>query len=86
MNAFQVSVTADGITDVYRQPFGIRTVSVTKKQLLINDRPFYCHGMGKHEDSDVRKTIYPTFCVYHKCPVLHVLFVLFLQNIFIKVA
>ncbi|KAL5017218.1 hypothetical protein ScPMuIL_006807 [Solemya velum] len=40
--------------DFYRQPFGIRVVKVTDKQLLINNRPFYCHGVAKHEDSDIR--------------------------------
>lgn len=40
--------------DIYRQPFGVRTVKVTSTQLLINDKPFYCHGVAKHEDSDVR--------------------------------
>lgn len=41
-------------TDVYRQPFGIRTVSVSNTQIFINSRPFYCHGVAKHEDSDIR--------------------------------
>ncbi|GAB1608204.1 beta-glucuronidase-like isoform X1 [Argonauta hians] len=40
--------------DVYRHPFGIRTVTVNPTQLLINNRPFYCLGVGRHEDADVR--------------------------------
>jgi len=40
--------------DVYRQPFGFRTVRATDTQLLINEKPFYCHGAAKHEDSDIR--------------------------------
>ncbi|KAK7087444.1 beta-glucuronidase-like [Littorina saxatilis] len=40
--------------DIYRQPFGIRTVKVTDTQFLINGLPFYCHGVAKHEDSDIR--------------------------------
>jgi len=39
--------------DVYRLPFGVRTVRVSGSQFMINDRPFYCLGVGKHEDSDV---------------------------------
>ena len=39
--------------DVYRQPFGIRTVAVVKDQILINNKRFYCHGAAKHEDADV---------------------------------
>ena len=45
-------VTAD--SDVYRQPFGVRSVEVKLGQLLINNAPFYCHGVAKHEDSDLR--------------------------------
>ncbi|CAC5363453.1 uidA [Mytilus coruscus] len=41
-------------TDIYRQPFGFRTVNKTNTQLLINNKPFYCHGVAKHEDYDLR--------------------------------
>ncbi|MFA5203251.1 MAG: beta-glucuronidase [Lentisphaeria bacterium] len=40
--------------DVYRLPVGIRTVRVTDKAFLINGKPFYFRGFGKHEDSDLR--------------------------------
>ncbi|MDR2674696.1 MAG: beta-glucuronidase [Opitutaceae bacterium] len=40
--------------DVYHLPTGIRTVGVTDSQFLINGKPFYFKGFGKHEDSDVR--------------------------------
>ncbi|KAI4814599.1 hypothetical protein KUCAC02_003788 [Chaenocephalus aceratus] len=40
--------------DVYTLPVGIRTVSVTSTQFLINKKPFYFHGVNKHEDSDIR--------------------------------
>ena len=43
-----------GLDDVYRQPYGVRTINVTDTQILINNKPFYCHGAAKHEDSDVR--------------------------------
>ena len=33
--------------------FGIRTVRTAGHQLLVNDKPFYCKGAGRHEDSDV---------------------------------
>ena len=39
--------------DVYPLPVGIRTVQVTSTQFLINGKPFYFHGVNKHEDSDV---------------------------------
>ncbi|KAJ8266341.1 hypothetical protein GJAV_G00129290 [Gymnothorax javanicus] len=40
--------------DFYTLPVGIRTVQVTKSQFLINNKPFYFHGVNKHEDSDFR--------------------------------
>ncbi|RLP09515.1 beta-glucuronidase [Propionibacterium australiense] len=37
--------------DVYTEPFGIRTVRVDGTRFLINERPFYFKGYGKHEDT-----------------------------------
>ncbi|KAI7815366.1 beta-glucuronidase, partial [Rhyzopertha dominica] len=42
------------IVDVYRLKIGIRTISWTNTSLLINNRPVYLHGFGRHEDSDIR--------------------------------
>lgn len=39
--------------DLYSLPVGVRTVQVTKNQFLINNKPFYFHGVNKHEDADV---------------------------------
>ncbi|MEQ2226023.1 hypothetical protein ILYODFUR_023466 [Ilyodon furcidens] len=43
--------------DVYALPVGIRTVNVTSTQFLINNKPFYFHGVNKHEDADVRTRV-----------------------------
>ena len=52
--SFQVSVTTGTrVMDVYRQPVGLRTVQVVGNQFLINGKPFYFQGFGKHEDADV---------------------------------
>lgn len=53
-----VMATTAGTTyeDVYALPVGIRTVNVTSTQFLINNKPFYFHGVNKHEDSDVSAT------------------------------
>ena len=53
---FQVTLTSSsGVSDVYRHPLGIRTVAISSmNQFLINGKPFYFQGFGKHEDSDVR--------------------------------
>lgn len=45
--------TAESVSDFYTLPVGIRTVAVTKSKFLINGKPFYFHGVNKHEDSDV---------------------------------
>ncbi|KAK7087386.1 beta-glucuronidase-like [Littorina saxatilis] len=50
MYALKVNVSGD----VYRQPFGIRTVRVSNTQFFINDQPFYLHGVGRHEDVEIR--------------------------------
>lgn len=41
------------VIDVYEQPFGIRTVEVKDGQFLINNKPFYFKGFGKHEDTPI---------------------------------
>ncbi|XP_077995445.1 beta-glucuronidase-like [Glandiceps talaboti] len=50
----KISITSGSGSDIYRLPIGIRTVKTTNTQLLINDKPFYCHGVAKHEDADIR--------------------------------
>lgn len=42
------------VEDVYRQPIGIRTIHWTNSSLLINGKPVYLRGFGRHEDSDIR--------------------------------
>ncbi|KAE8625004.1 hypothetical protein XENTR_v10006127 [Xenopus tropicalis] len=42
------------VEDNYILPVGIRTVHVSGDQFLINGKPFYFHGVNKHEDYDVR--------------------------------
>ncbi|XP_053563422.1 beta-glucuronidase isoform X2 [Bombina bombina] len=56
--SFQVKVSAEtdlgDFEDIYTLPVGIRTVQVSGDQFLINGKPFYFHGVNKHEDYDVR--------------------------------
>ncbi|XP_018105161.1 beta-glucuronidase isoform X2 [Xenopus laevis] len=42
------------VEDIYVLPVGIRTVHISGDQFLINGKPFYFHGVNKHEDYDVR--------------------------------
>ena len=41
----------DLVIDCYDEPFGIRSVRVRDGQFLINGKPFYFKGFGKHEDT-----------------------------------
>lgn len=41
------------VIDEYEEEVGIRTVKVQGTNILINDRPVYLKGFGKHEDSDI---------------------------------
>jgi beta-glucuronidase len=48
-------VVADGhVIDSYSLPVGVRTVEVRGAEFLINGKPFYFTGFGKHEDTAVR--------------------------------
>ncbi|XP_057343176.1 beta-glucuronidase isoform X3 [Manis pentadactyla] len=47
-------MAAGPVSDFYTLPVGIRTVAVTESQFLINGKPFYFHGVNKHEDADIR--------------------------------
>uniref|UniRef100_T1E1Y9 Beta-glucuronidase n=1 Tax=Psorophora albipes TaxID=869069 RepID=T1E1Y9_9DIPT len=42
------------IYDVYRLKVGVRTLEWNSTQLLINGKPVYFRGFGRHEDSDIR--------------------------------
>jgi beta-glucuronidase len=58
MNAYlyklRLVLTQDGQEiDVYEQPFGVRTVEVREGKFLINQKPFYFKGFGKHEDTPI---------------------------------
>jgi beta-glucuronidase len=43
-----------GVLDVYSVATGIRSVKVSGMQFLINNKPFYFTGFGKHEDTAIR--------------------------------
>ena len=49
----EVRCRLDREEDCYELPFGIRSVEVKGTQFLINGRPFYFKGFGKHEDSHI---------------------------------
>lgn len=47
-------VDKDELIDTYNLDIGIRTVKVENGRFLINNKPFYFKGFGKHEDMDVK--------------------------------
>ncbi|HEL0633592.1 beta-glucuronidase [Streptococcus equi subsp. zooepidemicus] len=47
-----VELIVDGnVVDSYDEPFGIRSITVEKGQFLLNGKPVYFKGFGKHEDT-----------------------------------
>ncbi|KAG7076082.1 beta-glucuronidase [Colletotrichum scovillei] len=55
----------DELLDTYELFFGIRTISVKGNQFLINGKPFYFTGFGKHEDSPIRgKGFDPAYMIH----------------------
>jgi beta-glucuronidase len=58
MNAYLYTLAVElvdngQIIDLYEQPFGVRTVAVKEGKFLINNKPFYFKGFGKHEDTPI---------------------------------
>lgn len=42
------------LIDSYNLDFGVRTIKVEDGKFLINNKPFYFKGFGKHEDMDIK--------------------------------
>ncbi|XP_031622338.1 beta-glucuronidase [Contarinia nasturtii] len=53
MEVFLSSNTHENI-DVYRLKIGVRSLQWNSKEFLINGKPIYFKGFGRHEDSDIR--------------------------------
>lgn len=53
---FQASITDSNgkVVDTYSVATGVRTVKINGTQFLINDKPFYFTGFGRHEDTAIR--------------------------------
>lgn len=50
----RVSSQSNGECDEYPVRVGIRSITVKGEQFLINHKPFYFTGFGRHEDADFR--------------------------------
>ena len=51
LNAYLYQIRVTYGEDVYVLPYGIRTVRIDGTKFLINEKPFYFKGYGKHEDT-----------------------------------
>uniref|UniRef100_A0A1B0A7B7 Beta-glucuronidase n=1 Tax=Glossina pallidipes TaxID=7398 RepID=A0A1B0A7B7_GLOPL len=54
MEIFLIDSKTDEIQDVYRCKVGVRTLSWNNSSFMINGKPIYFRGFGRHEDSDIR--------------------------------
>ena len=52
-DAYLYTAKAEFGEDLYEEEFGVRSVEIRGTQFLINGKPFYFKGFGKHEDSEV---------------------------------
>lgn len=59
------------IVDSYSLNVGIRTVKVCGTQLLINDKPFYFTGFGRHEDTAIRGRGHDPVYMIHDFQLMH---------------
>lgn len=55
----------DTVVDTYNLPVGVRSVRIDGNQFLINGKPFYFTGFGKHEDSPIRGKGYDPAYMIH---------------------
>ena len=51
LNAYLYDIRVTFGSDVYTLPYGVRTVRVEGTKFLINGKPFYFKGYGRHEDT-----------------------------------
>lgn len=51
LHAYLYNIVVKFEEDVYTLPYGVRTVRIEGTQFLINEKPFYFKGYGKHEDT-----------------------------------
>ncbi|KAL9914024.1 beta-glucuronidase-like isoform 2-T2 [Glossina fuscipes fuscipes] len=54
MEIFLIDSNTEELQDVYRCKVGVRTLSWNNSSFMINGKPIYFRGFGRHEDSDIR--------------------------------
>lgn len=52
-NAYLYTAKVEFGEDMYEELFGVRSIEIKGTKFLINGKPFYFKGFGKHEDSEV---------------------------------
>ena len=66
----------DVLLDVYRLRVGVRTLSWSESTFMINNRPVYFRGFGRHEDSDVCYRDLVKCCIVNRRNEIFLLFIL----------
>lgn len=51
LNAYLYDIKVTFAEDIYTLPYGVRTVRIEGTKFLINEKPFYFKGYGRHEDT-----------------------------------
>jgi beta-glucuronidase len=70
--SFQVSTSQDNqLIDTYTIATGIRRIEVKGNQFLINNKPFYFTGFGRHEDTAVRGKGHDQSFMVHDFQLMH---------------
>ncbi|KAL2836890.1 glycoside hydrolase family 2 protein [Aspergillus pseudodeflectus] len=57
--------------DLYMLPVGIRKIEVREAEFLINHKPFYFKGFGKHEDLAIRGKGFDPVSMVHDFQLMH---------------
>jgi beta-glucuronidase len=70
---FQASIVDSNgkLVDTYSVATGVRTVKVSGNKFLINDKPFYFTGFGKHEDTAIRGKGHDQAYMVHDFQLMH---------------
>ncbi|GLI77224.1 hypothetical protein PoHVEF18_005511 [Penicillium ochrochloron] len=70
---FQASIvdSSGKLVDTFSVATGVRTVKVSGKKFLINDKPFYFTGFGKHEDTAIRGKGHDQAYMVHDFQLMH---------------
>lgn len=73
LHQFRASIVDSNgkLVETYSVATGVRTVKVSGKRFLINNKPFYFTGFGKHEDTAIRGKGHDQAYMVHDFQLMH---------------